>query len=138
MWKIIQDHNLEIFHIDFEPASKLRNVLLSPVTEVATFFFDDTPPTDYLDGAATFAEHCVNETDSGFIDLVAGVTYDTVERGSVRGKAAMVLIGWRSVEDHTKFLATQAYKDHFHLLNRDAKKNEVHHVAYRDIQEFLS
>ncbi|KAK5406883.1 hypothetical protein LTR06_008378 [Exophiala xenobiotica] len=138
IWTIIQQHNLEIFHVDFEPPNKHRTVLSAPVTEVATFFFDDAPPADYLNGAATFSQHCVEVKADGFIDLVAGITYQDLEREGVKGKAAVVMIGWRNIDDHAKFRETQVYKDHFHLLRRDATKIEVHHVAYRDIREISS
>lgn len=138
IWTIIQDHNLEIFHVDFEPAIGRHAVLPAPVTEMTTFLFDDASPSDYLDGAATFAQHCNEVKVGGFINLVAGVTYQGLEREGVTGKAAIVLIGWMSVEDHTKFRETQVYKDHIYLLHRDAKMVETHHVAYRKIREISS
>ncbi len=138
IWTIIQEHNLEIFHVDFEPASKRRTVLSAPVTEMATFFFDDEPPADYLEGAATFAQQCLETKVDGFVDLVAGITYQDLVREDIKGKAALVLIGWTSIDAHMKFRETQVHKDHIHLLRRDAKKTEVHHVAYRDIREISS
>ncbi|KUJ09884.1 uncharacterized protein LY89DRAFT_675407 [Mollisia scopiformis] len=136
----ILEGNLLVIHIDFQPASKLSTVLAAPVTEVLTFYFDGAPPASYLDAVVTFAQHCLGAKGGtstaipGFMDLAAGITYQDLMHKGVKGKAAVVLIGWTSVDAHMKFRETQYFKDHFHLLLRDAKQFEMHHVACLDFR----
>ncbi len=55
---------------------------------------------------------------------------------SEKGKAYVVLIGWKSMEDHTAFTSTQAFKDNSHWLTeaKDVKHYSMVHYSGTEVQ----
>jgi len=68
-------------------------------TEVATFHFDDAPPSDYIEGVIRLGKMLEEKAD-GFLGLAVGITHEDIEREGVRGKASVASIGWESVDKH--------------------------------------
>ena len=58
----------------------------------------------------------------GYLDYAVGITHETLEKEGVKGKAAVLLIGWQSREAHMAFRETQSFKDNIHLLRSTSKK----------------
>jgi len=123
-----------IYHVDFQPAGALNKTFSAPVTEVATFHFDDAPPSDYIEGVIRLGKMLEEKAD-GFLGLAVGITHEDIEREGVRGKASVASIGWESVDKHMAFRTTQEFKDNIHLLRSNAKKIEMHHVAVMEAKE---
>lgn len=120
----------KIHHANLEPFDNVAKALSAPVTEVATFFFEGAPPADYLNGFHQFREVVERTPDSGYFSSAAGPTVEEIEHDGVKGKAIVLLIGWKSVDAHTLFRETQVFKDNISLLRSSSKAREVHHVAF--------
>lgn len=70
----------------------------APATEVATFYFDGQPPNDYLEVAEGFLKDCEKEGVDGVLSWAVGLTHEEIEKEGVKGKGAMLAIGWESVD----------------------------------------
>jgi len=119
-----------IVHVDFKPAGGLSKCLSAPATEIATFYFEGEPPSDYFDGVHKFDQITQEAGVPGFLGLAIGKTHEEVERECVKGHAMVLAIGWQSVDLHMEYRASQGFKDNIHLLRSTAKKIEMHHVAF--------
>ena len=118
-------------HVDFKPDGGLAAALSAPVTEVATFFHDGAPPEGHEANVAKFRENAEkHEAAKDILGVAYGTTYEEVEKDGVKGKAAVLAIGWPSVEVHMALRQTQFFKDNIALLRNDAKGIEVHHTNF--------
>ncbi|KAK5132848.1 hypothetical protein LTR08_008564 [Meristemomyces frigidus] len=117
-------------HADFKPEGSLNKTLSAPVTEIAVFGFDGGPPDDYLDNVDKLRQILDEEKPDGYLGISGGVTYEEIEKDGVKGKAAVVAIGWQSVEVHMAFRESQSFKDNIHLLRSSAKSVDMKHVAF--------
>ncbi|KAK5693508.1 hypothetical protein LTR97_010077 [Elasticomyces elasticus] len=142
----ICEGNVSGMHIDFVPAGGLSKTLSAPATEVppstsavsilhtdfslqiATFYFDREPVSDYTDNVAKL-DKALQGID-GYLGYTIGITHETLEKEDVKGKAAVLTIGWQSREAHMAFRETQAYKDNIHLLRSNSKKITMWHVQF--------
>ncbi len=63
---------------------------------------------------------------SGVLGAAAGLSHEELESEGVKGTAAMLLIGWESVDAHMAFQRTQLFKDSVGLLPvTEAKRVEM-------------
>ena len=121
---------VDIHHVDFEPAGALDTALSAPVTEIATFYCDGEPAGDWTSNAAKAGEWLEREAAAaGYLGIAYGITHEEVEYKGVKGKAAVIAIGWKSVEAHMSFRETQTFKENIGLLRGEAKAIEMHHVV---------
>ncbi|TKA71980.1 hypothetical protein B0A55_06992 [Friedmanniomyces simplex] len=116
----IVDGEVSIVHADFKPEGALSKAFSAPVTEVATFYFHGEPPSDYVENVGKL-DKTLQSVD-GYLGYAIGITHETVEKEDVKGKAAVVTIGWQTKEAHMAFRETQAFKDNIHLLRSESKK----------------
>jgi hypothetical protein len=109
-------------------------VASAPVTEISTFFFGDgAPGAEWLGDAAKSAELMGKEdqASSGFVGLAYGITHEEISsREGVKGKAGVVMVGWKSEEARAAFRETQTFGEWFGLLKGEAKAIEVLPVAF--------
>ena len=89
--------DLKMMHADFQPEGALNKAFAAPVTEFATFYFDGEPAAGYIDDVMKCASIIENEAE-GYLGGAVGITYETVEHEGVKGKAAVLAIGWQSRE----------------------------------------
>jgi len=122
-------------HADFKPEGSLSKTFSAPVTEMAIFYFEGGPPSDYLEGVDKLQKIFDEDKPEGYLGASAGITYEELEKDGVKGKAAVVMIGWQSVDVHMAFRNTQSFKDNIHLLRASAKKIEMNHIAYMQYLE---
>ena len=121
---------VDIFHVDFEPAGALSKALSAPVTEIATFYCEGEPVKDWTSNAAKACEWLEREAKAaGYLGAAYGITHEEVEYRGVKGKAAVIAIGWTSKEAHMEFRETQTFKENIGLLRGEAKAIEMHHVV---------
>ncbi|CAK4000932.1 Hypothetical predicted protein [Lecanosticta acicola] len=126
----IVDGEPTICHVDFKPDGALPRALSAPVTEVATFYFAGEAPKDYLEKATRFLANNEGEKVDGYLGGAVGTTYEEIEREGVKGKGAVLVIGWSSVEAHMKFRETSTFKDNIQLLRQGAQKISMNHVPF--------
>ncbi|CAJ2510121.1 Uu.00g060210.m01.CDS01 [Anthostomella pinea] len=121
------DGEPKMMHADFKPEGNATKCLSAPATEIATFYFDGEPPSDYFENVKKATEGAFKDAD-GILGWAVGTTHEEVAREGVKGKAAVLLIGWQSVDQHMAFRNTQVFRDNIHLLRGSAKRIEMHHV----------
>jgi len=120
----------QIHHVDFEPAGALAKAFSAPVTEVATFYCDVEPISDWLSNASKAVSRLEEQPASaGYLSSSYGITHEVVEYKGVKGKAAVIAIGWTNKEAHLAFRETQTFRENIGLLRGEAKAIEMHHVA---------
>jgi hypothetical protein len=120
----------QIHHVDFEPAGALAKAFSAPVTEVATFYCDFEPISDWLSNASKAAKRLEEQPASaGYLGSSYGITHEVLEYKGVKGKAAVIAIGWTNKEAHMAFRETQTFRDSIGLLKGEAKAIEMHHVV---------
>ena len=117
-------------HADFKPEGSLNKTFSAPVTEIAVFGFEGNPPEGYIDEVTKFGKILDEEKFEGYLGSSIGVTYEDLERDGVKGKAAVLAIGWQSVDVHMAFRESQTFKDNIHLLRSSAKSIDMNHVAF--------
>jgi hypothetical protein len=124
------DGPVEISHVDFEPAGALSKAVSAPVTEIATFYCEGEPGSEWMSNAAKAGDWLQREAaEAGYLGIAYGITHEEVEYKGVKGKAAVIAIGWKSVEAHMSFRETQTFKENIGLLRGEAKAIEMHHVV---------
>ncbi|KAK4553379.1 hypothetical protein LTR86_009436 [Recurvomyces mirabilis] len=129
----IVDGEPSMMHADFQPEGAINKAFAAPATEIATFYFDGEPPSNYLEDVEKCAKIIEKEAD-GFLGAAVGITYETLEKEGVKGKAAVLAVGWQSKEAHMAFRETQCFKDNIHLLRGGAKKITMWHVQFMEYQ----
>lgn len=100
----------------------------SPVTEVLTCYFEKED--DGFDSKVDQLFKVLSEKAEGFKAASGGWVVEDVEYKGKKGKAYVGVLGWESVEAHTKFRETQTFKDNIHLLREDPLGMEVHHTVF--------
>jgi hypothetical protein len=55
--------DLNLVHVDFKPEGGANRAMSAPVTEVATFYFDGSPPEDAFESCKKFVEVCEKEAE---------------------------------------------------------------------------
>jgi hypothetical protein len=115
--------NAQLHHVDFEPSGSgggaLAKAFSAPVTEIATFYCDREPVADWLSNASKAAKWLEEQPASaGYVPRSAayGITHEVVEREGVKGKAAVIAIGWTSREAHMAFRETETFRENIGLL----------------------
>jgi hypothetical protein len=128
--------NAQLHHVDFEPSGSgggaLAKAFSAPVTEIATFYCDREPVADWLSNASKAAKWLEEQPASaGYVPRSAayGITHEVVEREGVKGKAAVIAIGWTSREAHMAFRETETLRENIGLLRGEARGIEMHHVV---------
>ncbi|KAK4549275.1 hypothetical protein LTR36_007734 [Oleoguttula mirabilis] len=132
---IVDGAPLMFVHADFKPEGSLSKTFSAPVTEMAVFYFEGGPPSDYLEGVEKLNKVLEEHTPEGLLSSSAGITYEDVEKDGIKGKAAIVTIGWQSIESHMAFRSSQVFKDNIHLLRSTSKKVEMNHIAFMQYLE---
>ncbi len=123
--------DISLIHVDFKPEGGAIKSMGAPVTEVATFYFDGGPPEDAYESCKKFIEICEKEEPEKKIYRWAyGTTHEEIEKDGVKGKGAVLLIGWDSKEDHMAFRETDVFKENIQLLRQTAKGIEAHHTQF--------
>jgi hypothetical protein len=118
----------DVVHVDFWPDKGLSAALSAPVTEVATFYYDEAPPETAFEGAKTLIE-ALKKDGVKIMGWAFGTTHEVIERDGVRGKGNILVVGWETVEAHSDSHNTQALKDNIHKLTTpEVKAIEMHHV----------
>lgn len=121
-----------MYHVDLEPHSEVQKALAAPVTQIATFYFDDEPPEEYSDTLKAFQEAALKESE-GPAALAVGITYEEVEHEDVKGKAAILLYGWNDIKAHEAFRSSSAYREHGMKLAEGVVHEHAHHMALRTV-----
>ncbi|SMY28711.1 unnamed protein product [Zymoseptoria tritici ST99CH_1A5] len=121
-----------MIHTDLEPAASVAPALAAPVTEIATFYFGGEAPEDYISGVHKFRDILEKEKSDGYLGAAIGLTVEEVEREGHKGKGAVLVIGWESVEKHMAFRETGTFKENIGLLRNGAKTLEMHHVPFME------
>ena len=129
-WKPIMNSQPEIVHVDFEPVRGLQEAISAPVTEVATFSFDGSPPEDAYQNVEKAVE-VLKKAGATFQGWAYGSTHEIIEKNGIKGKSAVLIGGWESIEKHNEVRAMQAFKENMHLLGNGTKGVEVHHVQFK-------
>lgn len=121
-------------HVDFTPEGSLNQAFSAPVTEIAVFGFEGGPPEDYLDSVDQLREILDEEKPDGYLGMSAGITYEEIEKDGVKGKAAVAVLGWQSIEVHLAFRKKEAFSKNIHLLRSSAKSIDMKHVVFMQAQ----
>lgn len=107
--------------------------MAAPVTEIATFYFNDEPPEGYLDQFQDFLQAASKESGTRPIASAVGQTHEEVEYEDVKGNAVVLLVGWESIEAHQAFRDCRTYHEYMPKLRDGMEKLHVHHVALRKV-----
>jgi len=128
--KLLSESN-EIYHVDFQPHSEFIAALQAPSTEFARFFFAGEPPSDYMSIYLKEIGPKQKAKSPGLLSIAAGITHEEVEYKGVKGKAAVLVLGWESLEAHTvDFVGSEVYKETIPTVKSTSKANEIHHVTF--------
>lgn len=117
-------------HVDFLPEGASDKVFGAPMTEVAMAYYDGAVPAEYVDVVLAFGKRIAREGVEGCLGMVVGITHEDVQMEEVKGKAALVCLGWQSIEAHTKFWGTPVFQESIEGLRGQSRKVEMHHTAF--------
>lgn len=118
-------------HVELKPFDDLEQALDCPVTEIATLSFSGEPPAEYLNVFSEFRAAAVDEKGCGLLASAGGITQEEVESNGSKGKAAVFVAGWRSVEAHKDFQNTNTFKEHMPKMMHWIDKVDVCYVSFR-------
>lgn len=117
-----------MFHIQFEP--NFSDAASAPITEVATWYFPTSYDTHEWDTGVVKFNKTLRESAEGFHGVSSGWSIDDVPHKSLedvggKGKAFVLAVGWESLEAHTKYRDTDAFKETIGLLRNKSKGVEM-------------
>ena len=112
----------KITHADLQPSDGFEKAVSAPVTEVATFYFDGAPPENAYESAIKAIDALAKDGGQKIYGHAYGVTEEVIEREGVKGKGAVLVIGWENREAHMAARETQAFKDNIQGLRNGAQK----------------
>ncbi|KAK4497799.1 hypothetical protein PRZ48_010453 [Zasmidium cellare] len=118
-------------HVDLKPFDNLEPAVECPVTEVAKFYFRGEPPAEYLNIFQEFRAAAEQEKGCGLLASAGGITHEEVEFNGTKGKAAVFVAGWQSVEAHKDFKNTRTYKEHMPKMKHWISNVDACHVSFR-------
>lgn len=122
-----------LYHVDFQPdAGALEQAVAAPVTEVATFLFGDAGvPAEYEKGLVDFDAAITKAGIAGYKGAAYGFTQEEVEHvAGKKGKAAVLVIGWDTVDSHLQFRETEVFKEHIGSLRNGIVGADMVHVNF--------
>ncbi|CAK4016243.1 Hypothetical predicted protein [Lecanosticta acicola] len=103
--------------------------LSAPVTELVTVsFIQDPPAPRYREDLGAFCR--VLGSAAGCVGRAYGLTRETIATNGGEGYAALLMIGWTSVEAHLRFKATPVWTENIHLVRAPGASIEMHHVEF--------
>lgn len=119
-----------MFHADIGPEGEALKALNAPVTEFATIFFGSNEPAEtYLSGVHSFRDAVDKAQIDGVHASAIGFTHEEIEKeGGVKGKGALLIVGYSSVDAHTAFSGTETFKQNVSALGAGAQGSELHHA----------
>jgi hypothetical protein len=123
---------ISLIHVDFNPPGAAKKALSANVTEAATFYFDGAPNDDAFESAKKFFEACKPEAD---VPWAYGITHEEIEKDGVKGKGAVLLVGWENVEQHMALREKDVFKQNATLLRQNCKAVEMHHTQFMNYVE---
>lgn len=115
-------------HIDFE--GNLAAAFKAPVTEVATFYYNEQP-ANWAKGVHDFIDLCVENAPPNLKlhGYATGTTYENdMERDGLKGRAGVLVIGWESVEQHMEFRKMKVFQENAQMMRQQAGAIEAHHT----------
>lgn len=119
--------------VDGVSAKDAAEALSAPVTELVTVSFTQgTPPTSYQEDLSTFCS--VLDSAPGCVHRAFGLTRNPVTMSGGEGHAALLMIGWTSVEAHLRFKTTRPWQENIHLVRAPGAAVEMHHVEFARVQ----
>jgi hypothetical protein len=83
----------EILQVNFKPQDGLHEALSAPVTEVAMFRFDGSPPPDGHQNVEK-AANALTESGATLHGWSYGIIHRALEKDGLKGKAALLIVGW--------------------------------------------
>lgn len=141
--KIADFSKAELYHARLTPHPPEAALAdhVSPCTEILRVFF----PTNYSDSDQKKTEEdikklvkAIEDNSDKYTGSAGGWVEEDVSipDSEEKGKVYLVLIGWKSMEDHMAFRDTQAFKDNIHYLRgaKDLKKFHVVHYSGTMVQ----
>lgn len=116
-----------ILHVDFDSQEDFHATLAAPLTELVVFYFDGVILPEFAAG--------LTRVKSGFLaskgcrGYAWGPTHEVdIEHEGFRGQAAVVMIGWNSIEDHMAVPKSPLFKETGPLLELGTKKTQMDHI----------
>ncbi|KAF2188452.1 hypothetical protein K469DRAFT_566036, partial [Zopfia rhizophila CBS 207.26] len=124
-----------MYHANFEPYGDSIAAFDAPFTQIFRFYFDGRngePPTTYVSDFVTKVLPVYErEKPSGFKGAAGGIMYEELEYEGVKGKAAVILIGWDDRERHKGLKARSVFDEVMGLMWSTAMKVEMHYVPFQ-------
>ena len=144
--------------MDFKgPDGGVSEALSAPVTEVATFYYDEAPPETSFEGAKTLIEALQNDGVK-FQGWAFGTTHEVIERDGFRGKKPLkiILIQWTAATLLCGLLGTETFAEvlpnlgkanvlvagwetveaHLDSHNTQALKDNIHRLTTKDVKTY--
>jgi hypothetical protein len=113
-------------HVSF--SSPISSSLLKDnVTELATFY---GLSSNFTFNLGLFLN--VLRQATGFEGVSGGTVVEDLEFKGTKGKAYMIAISWKSVEDHVKAMTREDVMECLPLIGEAAEHVEMHHVKFRE------
>ena len=135
-FKTIIGGPISLIHVDFNSEDGVKRALSAPVTEIATFYFDGGPRSDAVETVEKFVKAWEAEIGEGKVRYAYGITHEEIEKDGVKGKGAILLVGWESREEHMKFRETDVFKTKAaEMLRQNCGAVEMHHTQFMKFEE---
>ena len=120
----------DFYRVNFEPHDESLKAFSAPITELVRFYFEGDAPEAYFDDFRKAGEKLREDGVHGIIATAAGITLEHHEHDGVKGKVAIVVVGWESLEHHMDFLKSQTMQDTSVLLRSSSKAIKFNHVQF--------
>lgn len=121
----------QLVHFRLESPSDLAAAVSAPVTELATLYIPEKM-SSFDDDMSSFAK-ILTEYAEGFLGSAFSWIMEDVEHESfgpgVKGRAAILAIGWSSISAHMTFKETSAFRKGLECF-RDASGSEIYHTKF--------
>lgn len=117
-----------MFNVDLDPADEAMKSFDAPVTEFANVLFAADPPETYIAGVNQFRDAVTKAPVKGVLSSAVGFTHEEIQLEGVKGKGALLVVGFSGLEVLQPFTQSDVYKQNVGCLTAGAQKSDVHRV----------
>lgn len=117
-------------HVRHPYAEGFTKASSAPITEILTVYFPaDVDKADFEARVKKFEEILFADSDAA-VAIAGGWVVEELEYEGQKGPVFAAALGWKSLEAHKEFAATQTFKDSVPVLMEGARGRVLHHTKF--------
>lgn len=121
---------IDMHHVRDPYAEGFAKAGSAPITEMLTMYFPaDVDKADFEARLKYFTDTLFANSDAA-VGVAGGWVVEELEYEGQKGPVFAAALGWKSVESHQEYAATQYFKESAPVLARGSRGRVLHHTKF--------